>query len=193
MPRARQVKLPNVFVSLRARLLVATPALGDPNFERTVVLLLEHTPEGAVGLVLNRPSGTDLDEAGADWEGWDLLAAEPSVVFVGGPVSRTAVICVARLGDGGAEGFQPLLGDIGLANMGGPPRGIDAVRLFAGYAGWGAGQLESEVTEGAWFVVDAEPADALTVDPDALWEDVLRRQGGRMAMFALCPADPSQN
>jgi len=193
VPRARQVKLPNVFVSLRARLLVATPALGDPNFERTVVLLLEHTPEGAVGLVLNRPSGTDLDEAGADWEGWDLLAAEPSVVFVGGPVSRTAVICVARLGDGGAEGFQPLLGDIGLANMGGPPRGIDAVRLFAGYAGWGAGQLESEVTEGAWFVVDAEPADALTVDPDALWEDVLRRQGGRMAMFALCPADPSQN
>ena len=193
MPRARQVKLPNVFVSLRARLLVATPALGDPNFERTVVLLLEHTLEGAVGLVLNRPSGTDLDEAGADWEGWDLLAAEPSVVFVGGPVSRTAVICVARLGDGGAEGFQPLLGDIGLANMGGPPRGIDAVRLFAGYAGWGAGQLESEVTEGAWFVVDAEPADALTVDPDALWEDVLRRQGGRMAMFALCPADPSQN
>src|SRR5437588_3328302 len=154
-----------MFASLRARLLVATPALGDPNRARTSGLRLGHPPGGPVGLVLNRPSGTDLDEAGADWEGWDLLAAEPSVVFVGGPVSRTAVICVARLGDGGAEGFQPLLGDIGLANMGGPPRGIDAVRLFAGYAGWGAGQLESEVTEGAWFVVDAEPADALTVDP----------------------------
>src|SRR3954468_14674504 len=121
-----------VFAALRARLLVATPALGDPNFDRTVVLMLEHTPEGAVGLVLNRPSDTALDEAGADWEGWDLLAATPPVVFVGGagwarlpppppvvfvggPVSRTAVICVARLGDGGAEGFQPLLGDIGLA------------------------------------------------------------------------------
>ena len=116
--------------------------------------------------MLNRPSGTDLDEAGADWEGWDLLAAQPPVVFVGGPVSRTAVICVARLGDGGAEGFQPLLGDIGLANMGGPPRGIDAVRLFAGYAGWGGGQLEGEIDEGAWFVVDADPGDALTADPD---------------------------
>src|SRR5882724_955704 len=100
--------IPDVFVSLRGRLLVATPALGDPNFDRTVVLMLEHTPEGAVGLVLNRPSGTDLDE-------------------------------------GGAEGFQPLLGDIGLANMGGPPRGIDAVRLFAGYAGWADAQLEAEI------------------------------------------------
>ena len=185
--------IPGVFVSLRGRLLVATPALGGPNFDRTVVLMLEHTPEGAVGLVLNRPSDTDLDEAGADWEGWDMLAAEPPVVFVGGPVSRTAVICVARLGDGGAEGFQPLLGDIGLANMGGPPRGIDAVRLFAGYAGWGEGQLELEIDEGAWFVVDAEPDDPLTTDPETLWEDVLRRQGGRLAMFALCPADPSQN
>ena len=183
----------DMFVSHRARLLVATPVLGDPNFERTVVLLLEHTPEGAVGLVLNRPSGTDLDEAGADWEGWDLLAAQPPVVFVGGPVSRTAVICVARLGDGGAEGFQPLLADIGLANMGGPPRGIESVRLFAGYAGWAAGQLEHEIAEGAWFVVDADPDDALTDDPETLWEDVLRRQGGRLAMFALCPADPSQN
>lgn len=185
--------IPDVFVSLRGQLLVATPALGDPNFDRTVVLMLEHTPEGAVGLVLNRPSGTDLDEAGADWEGWDKLAAQPPVVFVGGPVSRTAVICVARLGDGGAEGFQPLLGDIGLANMGGPPRGIDAVRLFAGYAGWGEGQLEGEIAEGAWFVVDAEPDDPLTADPETLWEDVLRRQGGRLAMFAFCPADPSQN
>ena len=72
---------------------MATPALGDPNFDRTVVLMLEHTPEGAVGLVLNRPSGTDLDEAGADWDGWDLLAARPPVVFVGGPVSRSRNGC----------------------------------------------------------------------------------------------------
>ena len=71
-----------------------------------------------------------------------------------------------------------------------PPRGIDAVRLFAGYAGWGGGQLEGEIAEGAWFVVDADPGDALTADPDSLWEDVLRRQGGRLAMFALCPVRP---
>ena len=91
-------------LSLAAALLVATPALGDPNFDRTVVLMLEHTEDGAVGLVLNRPSGTDLDEAGADWEGWDLLAAQPPVVFVGGPVSRTAVpLRPATLGVATAE------------------------------------------------------------------------------------------
>jgi putative transcriptional regulator len=185
--------IPGVFVSLRGRLLVATPVLGDPNFDRTVVLVLEHTTEGAVGVVLNRPSGTDLADAGADWDGWDDFAAEPPVVFVGGPVSRTAIICLARLGDGGAEGFQPLLGDVGLADMARAPRGIDAVRLFAGYAGWGAGQLESEIDQGAWFVVDAVPDDALTEEPEDLWSEVLRRQGGRLAMFALCPPDPSVN
>ena len=185
--------IPDVFVSLRGRLLVATPALGDPNFDRTVVLILEHTPEGALGVVLNRPSGTGLDEAGADWEGWDAYATDPQVVFMGGPVSRTAVLCMARLGDGGAEGFQPVLGDVGLADMGRPPRGIEGVRLFAGYSGWGDGQLESEIEEGAWFVVDGLPDDALTDDPDELWAEVLRRQGGRLAMFALCPPDPSVN
>lgn len=190
-----------MFVSLKGRLLVATPTLGDPNFDRTVVFVLEHTPEGAVGVVLNRPSGTGLDEAGADWSGWDALAAEPPVVFVGGPVARTAVICLARLGDakldeledGRAEGFQPVLGEVGVADLALPPRGVDAVRLFAGYAGWGEGQMESEIEAGAWFVVDAHPEDALTGRPTDLWTDVLRRQGGRLAIFALCPPDPSTN
>lgn len=182
-----------MFASLKGRLLVATPELGDPNFDRSVVLILEHTPEGAVGVVLNRPSGTLLDEAGADWEGWESFACEPPVVFVGGPVSRTAVICLARLGDGGAEGFQPVLGDLGIADLAGVPRGIDAVRIFAGYAGWGEGQLEAEVQAGAWFVLDAQPDDALTPDPDDLWRTVLRRQGGRLALFAACPPDPTLN
>ena len=180
-------------MSLKGQLLIAAPSLVDPNFHRAVVLMLEHTPEGAVGVVLNRPSGTDLADTGADWEGWDDFAADPPVVFVGGPVSRTAIICVARLGDGGAEGFQPLLGDVGLADMAKAPRGIDAVRLFAGYAGWGEGQLESEIGQGAWCVVDARPDDALTEEPEELWAEVLRRQGGRLAMFALCPPDPSVN
>lgn len=182
-----------MFASLRGRLLVATPDLGDPNFDRSVVLLLEHTPEGAVGVVLNRPSETPLDEAGTEWDGWDELASDPPVVFVGGPVARTAVICLARLGEGGAEGFQPVLGDVGIADLTRPPRGIDAVRVFAGYAGWGDGQLESEVAAGAWFVLDAVPDDALTSDPDDLWREVLRRQGGRLSLFAACPPDPSLN
>ncbi len=184
-----------MFASHRTRLLVATPELGDPNFDRTVVLLLEHTPEGAVGLVLNRPSGTDLDAVGADWNGWDALAVGPPVLFVGGPVSRTAVICLARLAgpEQKAAGFQPILGDVGVVDLSEEPAGVDSVRLFAGYSGWGAGQLEGELGAGAWFLLDALPEDALTAVPGDLWAEVLRRQGGRLALFAACPPDPSLN
>jgi putative transcriptional regulator len=175
-------------------LLVATPELGDPNFDRTVVLLLEHTPEGAVGVVLNRPSGTPLTDAGADWGGWDVFAAPPDVVFVGGPVARTAVIAVARTVDGKTDGFQPVLGDdVGIVDLALEPRDVDAVRLFAGYAGWGGGQLEAEISAGGWFVFDALPSDPLSPDPEELWREVLRRQGGRLALFAACPPDPSLN
>ena len=186
-----------MFNSHRGRLLVATPELGDPNFERTVVLLLEHTAEGAVGVVLNRPSGTALSEAGADWNGWDAFAAPPDVVFVGGPVARTAVIAVARAVDAGdekTEGFQAVIGDqVGIVDLGVEPRGVDAVRLFAGYAGWGGGQLEAEMSAGGWFIVDALPTDPLSAEPEELWREVLRRQGGRLALFAACPPDPSLN
>ncbi len=184
-----------MFESQRGRLLVATPELGDPNFDRTVVLLLEHTPEGAVGVVLNRPSGTPLTEAGADWGGWDVYAAPPDVVFVGGPVARTAVIAVARTLDGKTDGFQPILGDdVGIVDLAvAPPDGVEAVRLFAGYAGWGGGQLEGEIAAGGWFVLDARPGDPLSPAPEELWGEVLRRQGGRLALFADCPPDPSLN
>jgi putative transcriptional regulator len=180
--------------SCKGRLLVATPTLGDPNFDRTVVLVLEHTEEGAVGVVLNRPSATDLDEAGADWGGWDELAAAPAVVFMGGPVSRNAVICLGHATEPEVDGYQELLPPLGLLDLAGPPKGgVKAIRLFAGYAGWGEGQLESEIAEGAWFVVDAEPDDALTEDPEELWAHVLRRQPGRLSLFAACPPDPSTN
>ncbi len=183
-----------MFASHRGRLLVATPELGDPNFDRTVVLLLEHTPEGAVGVVLNRPSGTPLTEAGADWNGWDAFAAQPDVVFVGGPVARTAVIAVARIADGKLDGFQPVLGDlVGIVDLAVDPVGVEAVRLFAGYAGWGGGQLEAELAAGGWFVLAARPSDPLSEDPEELWREVLRRQGGRLALFAACPPDPSLN
>jgi putative transcriptional regulator len=183
-----------VFESHRGRLLVATPELGDPNFDRTVVLLLEHTAEGAVGVVLNRPSETPLAEAGADWGGWDAFAAPPGVVFVGGPVARTAVIAVARAFSEKIEGFQPVLGDfVGIVDLTAEPEGVEAVRLFAGYAGWGGSQLEAEISAGGWFVLDALPSDPLSDEPEDLWAAVLRRQGGRIALFAACPPDPSLN
>lgn len=183
-----------VFDSLKGRLLVATPDLGDPNFERAVVLMLEHTPDGAVGVVLNRPTETTLSEAATDWEGWDALAVPPAVVFVGGPVAQSAVICVARRrGAGEAEGFQAVVEGVGVADLRRPPAQVEAMRIFAGYSGWGGGQLEGELAAGAWFVLDALPEDPLGARPDALWSDVLRRQGGRLALFAACPADPSLN
>ena len=190
----------DVFVSLRGRLLVATPALGDPNFDRAVVLMLEHTPEGAVGLVLNRPSGTAVGEVLPDWA---PLAAEPGVVFTGGPVQPNAAICLGhgRLGGTPVGSFSVLEGvpgtSVGTVDLDAAPDelvpAVSEVRVFAGYAGWGAGQLEAEVEEGAWWVLDALPADAFTGDPDALWAAVLRRQGPPIAFAASYPPDPTLN
>ena len=171
--------------SLKGSLLVATPLLGDPNFERTVVLLLEHGDDGAAGVVLNRPSELELVGHLPDWED---RAASPGVVFVGGPVQPTGVICLAETG-GEIEPLDPSVGpeDVG---WGAP---VDRVRVFAGYAGWGAGQLEAEIMEGAWFVVDATPEDAMSGRPDDLWREVLRRQPGRLGFFANYPDDLRAN
>lgn len=183
---------------LKGRLLVATPQLDDPNFERTVVLVLEHGDEGALGVVLNRPSGLDLAEPLPEWA---RAAAHPSVVFIGGPVAPSAAVCLARLGaSGGASGWAPLLGTIGPVGTldldSDPDEAIprlDEIRVFAGYAGWGPGQLEAEIAGGGWFVVDADPGDPLSPAPEGLWTAVLRRQRGSLALFAGYPADPALN
>ena len=181
--------------SLAGRLLVAAPSLRDPNFERTVVLLVEHAAEGALGVVLNRPSETDLAAALPHWE---AVAAEPSVVFVGGPVAPTAAI---GLGTASAtdevEGWRPLFGGIGSIDLEHDPDDLGVsvrdVRVFAGYAGWSPSQLEEEVGSGAWYVVDALPDDARCREPDDLWSAVLHRQGGRLALVANFPPDPTMN
>jgi len=182
---------------LKGRLLVATPNLGDPNFERTVVLVLEHGDEGALGVVLNRPSELDLAEPLPEWA---RAAAHPSVVFIGGPVAPSAAVCLARLGRyGGTEGWLPLPPDgvVGTLDLDSDPDEaiprLDEIRVFAGYAGWGPGQLESEIDDGGWFVVDADPADPLSPAPERLWAQVLRRQRGAVALFAAYPADPTLN
>lgn len=180
---------------LTGRLLVATPVLGDPNFDRTVVLVLEHADEGAVGLVLNRPSGTAVGEPLPEW---DDVTASPSVIFVGGPVSRSAVIGLARGRDQApTDVWRPVVAGVGIVDLAGRPEDVSAavsdLRLFAGYAGWGGGQLEAEIGAGAWWVVEAHPADALSDHPEGLWSAVLERQPGRLAMYAHFPADPSSN
>jgi putative transcriptional regulator len=180
--------------SLRGRLLVATPPLVDPNFDRTVVLILEHGADGALGLVLNRPSLTTLDDVFPEWRS---IACEPSVVFVGGPVSPDAVIALARGNSDELESFVSVLGDLGTIDLatnpldlGGP---LDALRVFVGYAGWAPGQLESELDEGGWFVVDLGRDDPFVTAPERLWRDVLRRQRGRLAVFASYPEDATAN
>jgi putative transcriptional regulator len=175
-------------------LLVASPPLVDPNFDRTVVLLLEHGPSGAIGVVLNRPSEVAVSDA---VPGWELLAAEPGRVFAGGPVAEDAAIALgsARRPDAGA-GWAPLVGDVGTIDLHRDPfdviTDIEAIRIFAGYAGWGAGQLEGELAANAWLVVPAEPEDVLG-DADDLWRRVLRRQGGETAWLANAPTDLSLN
>lgn len=180
---------------LRGRLLVATPGIGDPNFAGTVVLLLEHSEDGAMGVVLNRPSDIHVAE---HLPGWTEVVVSPPVVFVGGPVAPNAALCLARV-DADLEdgGFDPLLGQVGTVDLTADPEnavpGVAAVRIFAGYAGWAPRQLEAEIADGGWFVVDADPADALSPLPETLWRDVLRRQAGTVALFADYPPDPSMN
>jgi putative transcriptional regulator len=180
---------------LKGRLLVATPVLGDANFDLTVVLLLEHNEEGALGVVLNRPSMT---EVGGPLPEWGDLAAHPPVFFVGGPVAPTAVIGLARVSpQAEAEGWNPVLGPVGVIDLSRSPidigMPIQKVRVFAGYAGWEGGQLEGEIEAGAWFVVDADLDDALSPEPDGLWRAVLRRQRGDLALFSQFPPNPSMN
>ncbi|MFI5041651.1 MAG: YqgE/AlgH family protein [Acidimicrobiales bacterium] len=175
--------------------LVASPVLQDPNFDRTVVLVLAYGDDGALGLVLNRPSETELGEPLPQWGD---QAAEPPVVFVGGPVARTSAICLARCPESAAgDGWQPLFGPLGTLDLGLDPEDvpvpIDRLRVFAGYAGWGAGQLDSEIAAGAWFVVAADAEDALSSDPAGLWRRILARQTGALAALANFPLDLAVN
>jgi putative transcriptional regulator len=178
------------------RLVVATPALEDPNFERGVVLLLEHQPDGgAMGLVLNRPSGLPL-EAGLD--SWSKLAAPPDEVFIGGPVEPEIAIALGWLLPEVAvpAGVRPVLGRVGLVDLRLTPDDLPellAVRVYSGYTGWAPGQLEAEIAQGAWFTLDADPWDAATADPDNLWHDVFRRQRDDLRLLSTFPPDPSLN
>jgi putative transcriptional regulator len=182
--------------SLTGKLLVATPALRDPNFERTVVLLVAHEEGGALGVVLNRATEVSVSDVLGPW---GMLANEPAVVFEGGPVQPEAAICLARAraGSGELTGFNRVAGVVGTVDLSADPdvlrAGIVGVRVFAGYAGWEPGQLETEIEGGSWFVFDALPGDAFAARPDDLWSMVLRRQGGLMAAVAHFPADPSLN
>jgi putative transcriptional regulator len=227
----------------RGRLLVASPSLIDPNFIRTVVYLLGHDDAGSIGVVVNRPSDTLVDDIVPAWES---LVAAPRYVFMGGPVQIDGALCVARVSEtaptasagagagGGAgresdrsdhpagshfgaspsleageqsetsefelyepSGFRSISGVLGTVSLDRSPDEVQAevveARVFAGYAGWGAGQLEAEVLSGDWFVFEMKERDVFDPEPGDLWGRVLRRQGGWLAVLARHPLDPSVN
>jgi putative transcriptional regulator len=179
--------------ALAGRLLVASPLLTDPNFHRAVVLICTHNEDGAFGLVLNRPLPVSVAEP---LPAWAPRVVEPPSIFRGGPVLPDRALALARLtphtrGDS-VEGWDRVTGRVGLLDLQVNPSalaGIEAVRIFSGHAGWSGGQLEGELLGEAWFVVDAAPDDAFDPAPDGLWRRVLRRQTGRLALFADYPPD----
>lgn len=180
--------------SLRGQLLIASPALFDPNFRRTVVLVTEHSEEGAMGLVLNRPSETTVADGAPPLA---HLVEDGALVHVGGPVEPAAVTVLAEFADP-EESASVVLGDVGfvradaeLDELRGATR---RARVFAGYCGWAAGQLEAELEgEESWIVATPVPDDVFADDARDLWSAVLRRKGGQFAIVALMPYDPSVN
>ena len=180
--------------STRGKLLVATPTLVDPNFRLTVLLMLEHGNEGALGLVLNRPS--ELPVRGVIDE-WAAAVSEPQVVFVGGPVSQSSVIALASVAlDDADDHWSQVIGRIGtidLEKQPGDVGGLQQVRIFAGYAAWAPGQLEAELAENAWFVLEHDTSDPFSSDPDELWWDVMARQSGELNQLRHYPRNPSDN
>jgi putative transcriptional regulator len=180
---------------VKGKLLLATPPLVDPNFDRTVVLVLEHGDGGSLGLVLNRPTDEEIEDMLPSWR--PFVSGQP-VLFDGGPVEEEAVIGLAWVRDLPDAGFAGLDEGLGTVDLSEDPvhftGQLEDLRLFRGYAGWSPGQLEDELAANAWIVVDADRRDAFTPAPDTLWRDVLRRQGGSLALMAeRIPDDVSEN
>ncbi len=181
--------------TLTGRLLVAAPRLLDPNFYRVVIFVLDHDDDGCLGVVVNRPSQLPLSVV---LPAWAEAVTAPPLLFSGGPVSQDAALAVGLApGPGPALGFKRLTGSFGLVDLDLFPDALagelTGVRVFSGYAGWGEGQVEAEIAEGSWYVVDAEPSDVLSPEPDRLWRAVLRRQSGELAYVSTFPDDPTKN
>lgn len=180
-------------------LLVAMPMLRDANFQRTVVYIIDHDDDGTLGVVLTQPSTVDVLDLLPQW--WDL-AASPRRVHVGGPCERNTALGLA-VGDPRADllGLRHVSGNPGagvfLVDLDADPKTVSkhcsALRIYAGYSGWSAGQLADEIAEGAWVVLPSVPDDLVVDEGVDLWRVVLGRQNGRLAFLSTCPEDPSLN
>ncbi|MFL6146181.1 MAG: YqgE/AlgH family protein [Pseudonocardiaceae bacterium] len=182
----------------RGSALVAAPGLQDPNFRRTVVLIIDHTASGTLGVVLNRPSEVPVCDV---LPLWGPHATLPRALYVGGPVQRRAALCVAALPAGvdaeRTEGMIKVRGSLALIDLEADPElmapQLRGLRVFAGYAGWGEDQLAGEISRGDWVVVPALADDVLAPADTDLWSRILRRQGMPLALLATYPSDPTEN
>ncbi len=156
----------------------------DPNFARSVVLILAHDEEGTVGVILDRPSAEPVSDHLPDVA---PVVAAPEVVFVGGPVEPQVAVAL------GPMTFDVVGSMEAVATLDVEDDLIGPVRVFAGYAGWTPGQLEEELATDGWIVAKGEWDDVFTPEPESLWSRVLRRQGGTLAMLATYPVDPDLN
>ena len=184
-------------VNTAGRLLVATPPMNDPNFERSVVLMLTHDETGAFGLVLTRPTELEaLDEDGS-LSDWITSASEPSVLFEGGPVQQNSIIGLALFDDEQEREWTSAIAvglhSVDLESDSTNRSECSSLRLFAGYSGWGPAQLDEEIASSHWFVVDARPGDAFDDEPETLWRRVLERDPQHRQWVQNFPDDPTLN
>lgn len=181
---------------LAGSLLVASIEIEDGPFHRSVVLLLHHDEGGAQGVVLNQPLDADID---AVLPGWKSVATRPQTMFQGGPVELNSALGLVTVPGDDSEpmGVKHLFGGLGLVDLDAPPGlvapEVAGMRIFAGYAGWSAGQLEHEIARGDWYVVVGEARDAFSEGPERLWSEVLARQTGNLKLVASYPDDPALN
>lgn len=178
--------------SLRGNLLISAGGLMDPDFRHTVVLIGEHGPDGALGVVLNRPLDLTVEEAIPELQGF---VASGTPVFQGGPVQPESPVLLAEF-TRTREALLPVFGNVGFL-IGDVPldatEDVQRARVFAGYSGWGPGQLEAEIAEGSWIVDPAREDDVFTDLPELLWSRVLRRKGPEYERLSKMPYDPSMN
>jgi putative transcriptional regulator len=160
----------------KGRFLVARENLGDPNFFRTVVLLLDYNGNGAMGVIVNRPTSVVLSDILPKVE---ALAGRPDTVYLGGPVEPGGLLLVVRHGEQPA-GFTHVAADLYIGAdiesltallAGGADSG--RVRAYAGYAGWGPGQLNRELERGSWIVTRAAPEQVFDPSPQRLWRKLI--------------------
>ena len=171
--------------SLSGNLIVATPLIATPPFARSVVLVLEHDEAGAVGLILNSSTGLSVAEHVPEL---GSLVNPPAEVFLGGPVTPEIAVILGRSPT--AEFLQPSgVHSVGVVDGDDLPPDVSDLRVFAGYSGWDAGQLDDEVEEGAWWVIDASRGDIFAVEAEHMWERTVEKAPGRVPLHRNYPAD----